>query len=371
MLEDRATRDELTGLPNRRGYHERIEQELARATRHDLPLSIVLADIDDFKSLNDRFGHRYGDEALRDFAALCSDELRGADLVCRVGGEEFAIVLPHVAEHDALVTAERLRRAVRDGLGDPDGRPLTASFGVASFPRHGSDPEILLDHADQAMYAAKHLGRDRTVVFSDGLLASLRDDTDTPAEQLQAVLVMAETLDLRDSGTATHSQTVGRVCAGSPRRWGSTRRAWSGSASPASCTTSASSACPTRSCASPARSRTRSGWRCASTPSSARAWSPLPAWTTSRAGCSPITSGPTARGYPQGTAGDDIPIEARILAVGDAYEAMTADRPYRTAPGHEFALEQLEAGSGAQFDAAVVAAFCEYVARQAPVPAFR
>jgi diguanylate cyclase (GGDEF)-like protein/putative nucleotidyltransferase with HDIG domain len=371
MLEDRATRDELTGLPNRRGYHERIEQELARATRHDLPLSIVLADIDDFKSLNDRFGHRYGDRALRDFAELCSNELRGADLVCRVGGEEFAIVLPHVAEHDALVTAERLRRAVRDGLGDPDGRPLTASFGVASFPRHGSDPEILLDHADQAMYAAKHLGRDRTVVFSDGLLASLRDDTDTPAEQLQAVLVMAETLDLRDSGTATHSQTVGRVCAGIAEGMGL-------GAARVERIRLAGILHDVGKLGVSDEILRKPGALTAEEWTEMRKHSELGARMVAAAGMDDISSWvlahherPDGTGYPNGTAGDDIPIEARILAVGDAYEAMTADRPYRKAPGHEFALEQLEAGSGAQFDAAVVAAFCEYVARQAAVPAFR
>jgi diguanylate cyclase (GGDEF)-like protein len=177
ILADRATRDSLTGLTNRRAYHERIERELERARRHGLPLTVVLADIDGFKALNDAFGHRFGDQALCDFADLCQEELRSADLISRVGGEEFAIVLPHVDEPTALVTAERLRRAVRERLRAPDGRPLSASFGIASYPTHGSDPEVLLDHADQAMYAAKHLGRDRTVVFSAGLLDSLREDS--------------------------------------------------------------------------------------------------------------------------------------------------------------------------------------------------
>jgi diguanylate cyclase (GGDEF)-like protein len=174
ILADRATRDSLTGLTNRRGYHDRIEQELARAERAGTPVSIVLADLDGFKALNDAFGHAFGDQALCEFSELCQEELRTADLVSRVGGEEFAIVLPGVDRHGALSTAERLRRAVRDRLHAPDGRALSASFGIASFPEHGSDPAILLDSADQAMYAAKHLGRDRTVVFSEGLLDALR-----------------------------------------------------------------------------------------------------------------------------------------------------------------------------------------------------
>ena len=175
LLADRAVSDPLTGLANRRGYHEGIAVELERARRHDLPLSIVLADLDEFKALNDEFGHRQGDVALVAFANLCRAELRGVDLISRVGGEEFAIVLPHVDEHAALVTAERLRLAVRTQLCGPDGRRLSASFGVASFPHHGSEPTVLLEHADQAMYAAKHLGRDRTVIFSKGLLDALRD----------------------------------------------------------------------------------------------------------------------------------------------------------------------------------------------------
>ena len=164
-LEQAATHDELTGLLNRRGYRQRLAAELARMQRDGQPLSIVLGDIDSFKSLNDRFGHQRGDEALSEFARICREQRRGADFVARVGGEEFVIVLPGTDGAGALQAAERLRMAVRTDLRRPDGRPLTASFGVAA--RHDDDrgADGLLADADRAMYAAKAGGRDRSVAF--------------------------------------------------------------------------------------------------------------------------------------------------------------------------------------------------------------
>jgi diguanylate cyclase (GGDEF)-like protein len=165
-LADAAVRDPLTGLLNRRGYQERLAVEIARARRNGSRLSIVLGDLDRFKALNDRFGHRRGDEALQAFAALCGREMRDVDLVSRVGGEEFAIVLPDADSEGAAMAAERLREAIHEELRAPDGSLLTASFGVATFPDHATDAEVLLDHADRALYVAKKAGRDRTAVFA-------------------------------------------------------------------------------------------------------------------------------------------------------------------------------------------------------------
>jgi diguanylate cyclase (GGDEF)-like protein/putative nucleotidyltransferase with HDIG domain len=354
ILADRATRDILTGLTNRRGYHERIAHELERARRHDLPLSIVLADIDDFKSLNDRFGHRRGDEALKAFAELCRRELRSVDLVSRVGGEEFAVVLPHVGEREALVTAERLRRAVSASLHTPDGRPLSASFGIAAYPQHGSDPEVLLDHADQAMYAAKHLGRNRSVVFSEGLLETLRENA--PVEQVQAVLVLAEALDIRDVGTAAHSQTVGRLCRDVAVAMGLPEERVERIRLAGILHDVGKLGVPDDILRKPAR-LTEAEY------DEMRKHSELGARMVAAAGMDDISSWvlahherPDGRGYPAGLSGGDIPLESRILAVGDAYEAMTSDRPYRRALGHGLAVAELERHVGRQFDGDVVAA---------------
>lgn len=287
VLHGRAQRlvahDELTGLLNRRGYHQRLNEEIARARRYGIPLSIVLGDLDDFKALNDRFGHREGDKALRDFAGMCCQQLRDqTDFISRVGGEEFAVMLPNTGESGAILAAERLRQSVSEHLRAPDGTPVTASFGVATFPQHGDAAEILLDHADQAMYGAKALGRNRTVAFAESLPRA--NEPTREHEHIQAVVVLAETLDLRDAGTRAHSEVVAslaqRIAALSDCRAGASNE----SGSPACSTTSARSECPTMSSASPDRLMRPSGPRCKSTLNSARGSLKPPACTTSPSG---------------------------------------------------------------------------------------
>jgi diguanylate cyclase (GGDEF)-like protein len=164
-LAEAASSDPLTGLLNRRGFREHAGKEMARARRYDVPLSIVVADLDHFKALNDTFGHRSGDDALSAFAALCRANTRPFDLIARMGGEEFAFLLPNTAEAEAAITADRVRRAMHAQLASPDGNPVTASFGVAAHPDHGADLETLLANADRALYVAKSRGRDRTIAF--------------------------------------------------------------------------------------------------------------------------------------------------------------------------------------------------------------
>jgi diguanylate cyclase (GGDEF)-like protein len=164
-LAQAASHDPLTGLFNRGAFAELGTAELARARRRGTPLTVVLGDLDSFKCLNDRFGHQRGDDALRKFAALLGDHAREGDISARVGGEEFALVLPDTDAAGGVATAERLRKAVRGRLATPDGEPVTVSFGVAAFPRDGQDLDALVGGADRALYAAKSLGRDTTVAF--------------------------------------------------------------------------------------------------------------------------------------------------------------------------------------------------------------
>jgi diguanylate cyclase (GGDEF)-like protein len=173
-LADAATHDALTGALNRAGFQEHSESEMARACRHDVPLALVLADLDDFKGLNDSFGHRTGDGVLAAFAELCQAHIRPDDRVARVGGEEFVLLLSHTDEAGAVATAERIRRAMHAHLASPDGTPVTASFGVAAHPDAGSDVETLLGNADRALYTAKSLGRDRTIASGASPSASGR-----------------------------------------------------------------------------------------------------------------------------------------------------------------------------------------------------
>jgi diguanylate cyclase (GGDEF)-like protein len=156
-----ATRtDLLTDVLNRRGFEEAFGTELARLRRTGEPLALALGDVDRFKQINDRFGHEAGDAVLAAVARALRESCRGTDVLARVGGEEFAIVMPDATLHQARVLGDRLRVAVAE-VRDPAGNPLTISFGLAECPSgEYADPDRLLREADGALYEAKALGRD-------------------------------------------------------------------------------------------------------------------------------------------------------------------------------------------------------------------
>jgi len=160
-----AATDPLTKIANRRTFEQTLERELARATRADEHVSLVLVDLDHFKRLNDSLGHQAGDEVLRNTAAALACECREFDTPARYGGEEFAVILPGADHEQAELIAERLRLAVGAA---PGAVRVTASAGVATYPSHAADSESLVRAADAALYAAKRDGRDCTRV-SPGL----------------------------------------------------------------------------------------------------------------------------------------------------------------------------------------------------------
>lgn len=163
LLKEQAIRDPLTGLFNRRYLEESLERELARALREGYPVSVVMADIDHFKQLNDTYGHPAGDEVLRQLARLLREQARASDIPCRYGGEEFLFVLPHTNTETALDRADQWRQAFEElqvPFGDLHLR-ATFSAGVASYPGHGRNASALIDAADRALYEAKHQGRNR------------------------------------------------------------------------------------------------------------------------------------------------------------------------------------------------------------------
>ena len=164
MLAQRAQIDGLTGLWNRAYFDARLDQEIALATRHDTPLALILADVDHFKSVNDRYGHPAGDAVLEEVARTLATG-RSGDVVCRYGGEEFAIILPLAEAHGAAELAERLRRRFHETTWPGDVKDITSSFGVTDLARcPDATPDALIRSADQALYRAKHEGRDRVVV---------------------------------------------------------------------------------------------------------------------------------------------------------------------------------------------------------------
>ncbi|MEA3240753.1 MAG: GGDEF domain-containing protein [Pseudomonadota bacterium] len=163
-----ANTDPLTGVHNRRFFHEVLSRESERSNRHNQPLSLIILDIDHFKVINDTFGHLAGDQVLREIGRITRENIRAIDMVCRYGGEEFAIILPQTELEAASLIAERLRTSIAEfpfSTGEKSPLMVTASLGVACW--HGSgylskQGTELIQAADRALYAAKDTGRNRT-----------------------------------------------------------------------------------------------------------------------------------------------------------------------------------------------------------------
>jgi diguanylate cyclase (GGDEF)-like protein len=166
-LREQSSRDSLTGLFNRRYMEESLDREVRRAAREGYGLGILLADLDNFKQLNDAFGHVAGDDVLRQIGRYLSTSVRGEDIACRFGGEEFVVILPKASLADAYRRAEALREGIKAGSLDEPSRlypTATMSVGVAAYPEHGTSVAQLILAADSAMYLAKAQGRDRVVM---------------------------------------------------------------------------------------------------------------------------------------------------------------------------------------------------------------
>jgi diguanylate cyclase (GGDEF)-like protein len=177
LAERRAATDTLTGLPNRRAIDDTLKQMLADAARTTSAFSLVSLDIDHFKEINDTFGHDRGDDVLAAFGALVRTEIRASDTAGRMGGEEFVLLLPGADRAAAVHVAEKIRRGLHRLRVDGSERPITASFGIATYPDDGQDAETLARVADRALYSAKNRGRDRIETLGSSS-ASAQDRVD-------------------------------------------------------------------------------------------------------------------------------------------------------------------------------------------------
>jgi diguanylate cyclase (GGDEF)-like protein len=158
-----ATTDQLTGLKNRRHFMEKLDSEVDRSSRYGRPCAVAILDVDLFKAVNDTYGHDVGDKVLQSLSQMLLDELRNVDLVGRIGGEEFALVLPETSKGQAWEVCQRLLARIRDARVTAAGVEVrfTASIGLAQVAMAGDQASAVLKRADEALYRAKHSGRDR------------------------------------------------------------------------------------------------------------------------------------------------------------------------------------------------------------------
>jgi diguanylate cyclase (GGDEF)-like protein/putative nucleotidyltransferase with HDIG domain len=357
-IADSTRTDSLTGLLNRRALEEMLDMELERATRAGRPLSVIVGDLESFSAVNERQGHAAGDLALQLVANDLLKWKRRIDRAARIGGEEFALLLPETDERGAFIVAERLRRATHRTFADA-AVPLTISFGVATSPMHGGDAVSLLRAADRAMAAAKELGSDRTVIYSDEVARTLAQSGTQGDGQLQltTVIALAEALDIRDTGTGQHSHTVGRYAELMARELGLDEEHVERVRIAGVLHDIGKIGISDVVLSKPGPLDADEWKEMYTHPEIAARLLSRPEFDDLRAWILAHHERPDGAGYPYGLSGDDIPLEARIVAVADAYEAMTADRVYRPSLGAETARTELKAASGSQFDAQVVNAF--------------
>jgi diguanylate cyclase (GGDEF)-like protein len=213
LLTEMATSDPLTGLANHRTFHERLKTEVARALRHARPLSLVLMDLDQFKEINDNAGHGAGDKVLSAIAAELQQAARTEDVLARIGGDEFALLLPETSSIDALAFVERARGAI--AAQPVHGYRVTLSAGISDIS-HAISAEQLFRFADGALYWAKAKGRDCAWIYDPQVVRELsaqeRAEHLERSQAISALRALARAIDAKDPMTRRHSQRVASLC---------------------------------------------------------------------------------------------------------------------------------------------------------------
>ena len=363
-----ALTDPLTGLGNHRHFHERLERELRHAQERRLPLTLCLVDVDDFKRVNDRFGHPAGDRVLERIAT----RLRQTGEAFRLGGDEFALLLPGYDEHAAMTAAasvvERISALQLDQIGT-----VTVSAGVATAPVHAGERDELIRLADSALYWAKEYGKNRVRGYRPDVieLAELKRLASGPdrAARFRAAASLARAVDARDVYTGSHSQRVAELAARTARRLGLPEEEVELTRLAASLHDLGKLAIPEEILRKPGpltdperivlERHPQIGFRMLES----LGVDPVADWVLHH------HERWDGSGYPDGLPGEQIPLGARIIFVADAYDAMTSERVYRRRVSSEQAVAELQRCAGSQFDPEIVDAFAAELAVEAPARA--
>jgi diguanylate cyclase (GGDEF)-like protein len=364
-----ANTDGLTELYNHRHFHERLDQEIARGSRFGAIFSLIMLDLDHFKTFNDNYGHLAGDEVLRKIGRCIEGSIRSVDMAFRYGGEEFAAILPETRLDDAYKVAERIRKTI-EAKATTGTMPVTASLGISSWPVDGMTKEDIISRADAALYQAKLMGRNRTCLSSEvvkGQTSLISLELETKARALSIIYALAATVDAKDHYTYGHSKKVSQYAVsvsellGLPADRTATIRA-------------AGLLHDIGKIAIPDSVLNKNG------PLTDEEWEPVKAHpelgveilkhVIDLVNCLPAIlhhhEHYDGTGYPAGLKGDEIPLEARILAIADAYDAITSIRSYHQQLSPRQALDELRRCAGTQFDPELVKIFCQAIEQHLP-----
>ena len=354
---EQAIRDPLTGLYNRRFFLEALEKEVQRSERYGSEASLVIFDVDDFKLINDQHGHAAGDQVLRRIGEIVEELIRPVDSFARIGGEEFALLLPETRQLDGLLIAERMRTAISRHAILPD-RRVTLSGGVASCPQDAVTRDGIQQEADAALYWAKRHGKDMCAVASEVTAAGEAAEHDGVLAHLYALVA---TVDGQQHYTRDHSENVAAYAVALGQHLGLDRDRVMRLRRAALLHDVGKVAVNGEILAKP---------------------EPLAPEEQAEVRMHPVVGASMLRhaglseeagwvrhhherldggGYPDGIAGEAIPLEARIMFAADSFEAMTSDRPYRGGMDVSDALDELRRCAGTQFDPLVVEALAELV----------
>jgi diguanylate cyclase (GGDEF)-like protein len=367
--EQRANVDGLTDVYNHRYFQERLHAEIERADRYGRPLSVIMLDLDHFKIFNDTWGHQEGDKLLKWFADICAGCIRGIDILARYGGEEFVIVLPETENTEALDVAERIRKATdkRSAITFGKNKQTTVSAGIACYPLQGQTQHQLILNADAALYHAKLKGRNQCYIYQEEFHCSYRANPGHVQQlldenEMSAIEALATIADARDTHTKGHSFTVMRISVALAEAIGM-------SIEEISNLKVAALLHDIGRIGTPEEILLKSG------PLEEDEWKEIE--DQPRIGSSilnhmrnmnSIIPGVKhhherydGKGYPAKLSGKNIPLLARIIAIADAFDAMTNSRSYRSAMSISDALGELKRCAGSQFDPDLVKPFVEVV----------
>ena len=373
LLIEKANTDSVTGLANHRCFQERLAVEFSRAARYGSPLSLLMIDIDHFKLFNDMNGHPAGDHALREIAGVISEQVRDVDIAARYGGEEFAIILPETTAEQAQILGERIRRAVCERVfqqASPQCCTLTLSVGVAEFPSHCSDKASLLRAADGALYEAKMKGRNIVSTFRGECGGDPKPDPHKlyvllHATDLTTVEAIAAAIDAKHGYPSGHSVAIAQLASKIGDKLGLSQEERTSLYVAALLRDIGQIAIPDSVLEKSDRL----------SPEEMELVEKHPVLGHAIVQKSPYMSAMLpailhhhehfdGTGYPDGLAGERIPLAARIISAVDAYQSMTVDRPYRTRLDPAAAQAEVRRLAGSQFDPGVVSALMETLAEQ-------